>query len=396
MSGEGEAVKRVRQMTGEDGKDKESDAKSSDRLPLLGALDQRWRNWWIRGILSIVMISLFAVVIYLGPIALSLLVVGLLLKCFQEIIAIGYSKYREHNLPLYRVLNWYIAIVASMFIYCDNFFYYYPELKGTTGLFSFFGQYHRIICLSLYVAGFVLFVLTLQKDLYNTQFSMFTWTHITLFLFGFPAYLSIQNTFESIFWLIVPVSLVVCNDIMAYLFGFFLGRTPLIKLSPKKTWEGFIGAVFATMLFGLILSHMLAKYDYFVCFKGGTDCERPAIFVLQEYNVGTFFFYLYPAVLHSLALSVFASLLAPFGGFFASGFKRAFKVKDFADVIPGHGGIVDRFDCQLLMAVFANVYYFTFCRSPDPDKLVAILLSLPLDQQREIFTHLQQALANTS
>jgi hypothetical protein len=76
MSGEGEAVKRVRQMTGEDGKDKESDAKSSDRLPLLGALDQRWRNWWIRGILSIVMISLFAVVIYLGPIALSLLVRG--------------------------------------------------------------------------------------------------------------------------------------------------------------------------------------------------------------------------------------------------------------------------------------------------------------------------------
>ena len=85
-------------------------------------------------------------------------------------------------------------------------------------------------------------------------------------------------------------------------------------------------------------------------------------------------------MLHSLSLSVFASLLAPFGGFFASGFKRAFKVKvhsffvqynlslrekllqDFADVIPGHGGLVDRFDCQLLMALFANVYYFTFCR----------------------------------
>ena len=36
--------------------------------------------------------------------------------------------------------------------------------------------------------------------------------------------------------------------------------------------------------------------------------------------------------------------------------------QDFADVIPGHGGLTDRFDCQLLMAVFANVYYFTFCR----------------------------------
>jgi CDP-diglyceride synthetase len=35
----------------------------------------------------------------------------------------------------------------------------------------------------------------------------------------------------------MPASLVVCNDIMAYMFGFFFGRTPLIKLSPKKTWE---------------------------------------------------------------------------------------------------------------------------------------------------------------
>lgn len=37
-------------------------------------------------------------------------------------------------------------------------------------------------------------------------------------------------------------------------------------------------------------------------------------------------------------------------------------LQDFADVIPGHGGLMDRFDCQILMATFANVYYFTFCR----------------------------------
>lgn len=46
-----------------------------------------------------------------------------------------------------------------------------------------------------------------------------------------------------------------------------------------------------------------------------------------------------------MILSLFASLIAPFGGFFASGFKRAIKIKDFADVIPGHGGITDRMDC---------------------------------------------------
>jgi CDP-diglyceride synthetase len=53
-----------------------------------------------------------------------------------------------------------------------------------------------------------------------------------------------------------------------------------------------------------------------------------------------------PYQLHLLLLACFASLVAPFGGFFASGFKRAFNIKDFGHSIPGHGGMTDRMDCQ--------------------------------------------------
>jgi phosphatidate cytidylyltransferase len=56
--------------------------------------------------------------------------------------------------------------------------------------------------------------------------------------------------------------------------------------------------------------------------------------------------------LHTLTLGLFASIIAPMGGLFASGFKRAIKTKDFADFIPGHGGVTDRMDCQILMVLF--------------------------------------------
>jgi phosphatidate cytidylyltransferase len=53
---------------------------------------------------------------------------------------------------------------------------------------------------------------------------------------------------------------------------------------------------------------------------------------------------------------LFASIIAPFGGFFASGFKRAFKIKDFGDSIPGHGGITDRMDCQVYRRIDFNTF----------------------------------------
>lgn len=63
-----------------------------------------------------------------------------------------------------------------------------------------------------------------------------------------------------------------------------------------------------------------------------------------------------PVQLHAFILGAFASLIAPFGGFFASGLKRAFKLKDFGDLIPGHGGMTDRMDCQVIMGAFTFMY----------------------------------------
>lgn len=53
---------------------------------------------------------------------------------------------------------------------------------------------------------------------------------------------------------VMPAALVICNDIFAYVCGFFWGRTPLIQLSPKKTVEGFVGGFLCTLVLGFIVS----------------------------------------------------------------------------------------------------------------------------------------------
>lgn len=116
-------------------------------------------------------------------------------------------------------------------------------------------------------SGFCTFVLSLQKQFMKFQFKQFAWTHIALLLIVTTSQLIIRSIYEGLMWsvtgagmeksslcwpyrqldhqsfpscrhrFLLPSCLVICNDIMAYLFGFFFGRTPLIKLSPKKTWE---------------------------------------------------------------------------------------------------------------------------------------------------------------
>jgi CDP-diglyceride synthetase len=64
---------------------------------------------------------------------------------------------------------------------------------------------------------------------------------------------------SGLIWYVMPMSLITINDIGAYMVGFFGGKTPLIKLSPKKTREGFIGGGIITMVLGTILTHYLIQ-----------------------------------------------------------------------------------------------------------------------------------------
>jgi len=378
----------------------------------LSALPERWRNWVIRGIFSLIMITFFVVLIYGGPLALMITVFYVQVKCFAEIINIGYAVYRIHGLPWFRSLSWYFLLTSNYFFYGESLVDYFGVVINRLDILRALVTYHRFISFCLYCGGFVWFVLSLVKKYYMKQFSLFAWTHVALLIVVTQSYLIIKNIFEGMIWFIVPVSMIICNDIMAYMFGFFFGKTPLIKLSPKKTWEGFIGGGVSTVVFGFMISTFMSQYPYFVCpiayneTRGGMsiDCEPSSLFLPTEFTLPSCLarvlqlfglpitFNIVPFALHSLALSLFSSIIGPFGGFFASGFKRAFKIKDFGDIIPGHGGIMDRFDCQFLMATFVNVYLTSFIQSDSPQKLLSQISYLKPDQQVELFNMLKESL----
>jgi len=141
--------------------------------------------------------------------------------------------------------------------------------------------------------------------------------------------------------------------------------------------SGFLGAWICTVIFGIMLTNILTRYKYFICpvndlganIFTGLECEPNPVFTPRTYYIPFIppnwtllptTVTVTPLQFHILVMSTFASLIAPFGGFFASGLKRTFNIKDFGDSIPGHGGMTDRMDCQFIMGFFAFVYFQSF------------------------------------
>lgn len=117
----------------------------------------------------------------------------------------------------------------------------------------------------------------------------------------------------------------------AYFAGTFLGKHKLCpEISPKKTWEGFFGGLITAVIFAAILGFGYELWDIV------TTGE-------QHFTVNI-------AVL--VIAAVISTFLGLLGDLIASLIKRQCGVKDFSNLLPGHGGIMDRFDSVLLVAPF--------------------------------------------
>ncbi|CAK7241322.1 MAG: phosphatidate cytidylyltransferase [Sporothrix thermara] len=340
--------------------------------------EKKKQNFITRTFWTFVMIGGFFAALFMGHIYMIIIVTAVQIVSFSEVIAIANVPSRARQLSSTKSLNWYWLATTMYFLYGESVIYYFKHIVLVDKVLLPLATHHRFISFILYVFGFVFFVTSLNAGHYKFQFTQFAWTHMALYLIVVQAHFVMNNIFEGMIWFFLPASLVITNDIFAYVCGITFGRTQLIKLSPKKTVEGFVGAWIMTVIFGFFLSHILMKSKYFICpvtdlganVFTGLQCDPNPVFLPRTYTLPHFFFLpanypnfsitMAPLQIHTIIFSTFASLIAPFGGFFASGLKRTFKIKDFGHSIPGHGGITDRMDCQFIMGFFAYMYYHTF------------------------------------
>lgn len=114
------------------------------------------------------------------------------------------------------------------------------------------------------------------------------------------------------------------NDTMAYISGSFIGKTPLSKISPKKTWEGTIGGIILCVVTITLIGYFTGYYS------------------IKDW------------IIISLCSAVFGTL----GDLLESKLKRMASVKDSGSLMPGHGGFLDRFDSMLVAIPFVFIYYY--------------------------------------
>ena len=123
----------------------------------------------------------------------------------------------------------------------------------------------------------------------------------------------------------VPIGLIASiwiNDTMQYLVGSFIGKTPFSKISPKKTWEGTIGGSFLCIAIAAFIPY----------------------FITKQFDIKI------------IGIATIAAIFGTLGDLLESKLKRMAGVKDSRQIMPGHGGFLDRFDSLLLATPFVWLF----------------------------------------
>lgn len=253
----------------------------------------------IKKTLSAIVLILIAIPLILAgekTFALTIGIVGVFaLKEFLDL------KKSHHKVPFFMNAIFYVSLLFIIFVSPFEF----SNLVSVD--YRFLSFMFLLYCLPVLYYH--------SNGIYKTSDALY-FLGVTLFL-GVACHSLIMLRIRSLELFLFVVSIPILTDTFAYIFGKLIGKHSLTKISPNKTWEGSIcGSLCATIVSSGI---------YFIWFSE------------SFWKVVSFVFLL--------------TIVSQLGDLFFSVIKRENDIKDFANLIPEHGGILDRFDSIIFVAI---------------------------------------------
>ena len=252
----------------------------------------------IRTVSAIVMLAILIPILIIGKTAFSVFVLILALLATKEFLDIKQTK---KEIPMFIRFISYIMVSLLVFL-------------AATNNLNVYSIDYRVFA-ALFISFLIPIVLYHDKNTYNVSDAFWLLGGILFLGISFSLFILVRNV--SINYMVFLLLVTFITDTYAYVTGYLIGKHKLLEtVSPKKTWEGLIGGTIFGVIFGV---------------------PNISIFLL-------------------MLMTVFLSLVGQFGDLVFSAIKRYFGKKDYSNLIPGHGGILDRTDS--LIFVFLGFTFF--------------------------------------
>ena len=154
-------------------------------------------------------------------------------------------------------------------------------------------------------------------------------------------------------FIVYLLAITVLTDSFALVFGVLFGKHKMAPvISPKKTWEGAIGGTLTALVVGATI---ISIYSFISPLFHGESIEFFNGIIKEDFSIGGNIFV-------AIILTLFLSICSQIGDLVASKLKRAYGIKDYSNIFPGHGGILDRFDSAFFAsAIFLLIVVVILC-----------------------------------
>ena len=308
-----------------------------------------------RIITAVVGIAVIVPFIFLGDWFDAALVVVLSVLSTIEIIRCLKVK---KSVPYLIGLNLISIVLCLFMVFWPFLIELFKTITSNTWfhLYSYFSQLH-ISVLLVFIGFALLFLMVVFFSSFTVRDATFLFTMLVVISFGlqsllflrfYPSYIhwlpdndftaplfNLYDSFEASLLIVYVLIATFMTDTGAYFFGLFFGKRKINeRISPKKTYAGFVGGLATSFVFSAGFGIGLAALGH------------PLLEGFLDLNHWYFI----------VTLSALIPFFSTLGDFVLSSIKRFYEIKDFGNILPGHGGVLDRIDSLLFSLMVSAIF----------------------------------------